>query len=366
MLLFTGITLGLGFLAKYQMLVAGLLMLIGIVAFAQKPLKVAFKRFSLAVVAAVLIVVPWIVVAYNVFRYQLFDQWFYAMSLGNPERAIYSTRYPIPIFYFIEMVWPYSHFHPISIFLYALCLLGLVFMVWRHRREDKFVLLWFSVVFVFFTCVANREWRYVTALFPALAISASVVILSFAGSLRNALRSTMLGSKKWLVKVSSVVLAVAVVGAMGYSAYDTYTFASDQQITVDIKGVASYVIENIEPGRAIMVLCPVNLFNYDTVQFYLWAQGDRSVDVLQYPELPADVYRPEFNITELIELCKENSVQYVMFFEYGNINRQYFDSDLTCQKIYEQLCFSDSFSEILEDQIFGEEFRHIFVMTFTG
>ena len=366
MLLLTGLMLGLGFLAKYQMLVAGLLMLISIVVFAQRPLKVVFKRFFLAIVAAVLVVVPWVLVAYRVFIYQLFGQWFYAMSLGNPERSVYSTRFPIPIFYFIEVVWPYSYFHPISVFLYVLCLSGLVFMVWRHRCEDKFVLLWFAVVFVFFTFISNREWRYVVALFPALAISASVVILSLGGYLRKVWTSFGSVNKKCLAKVTSVMLTVLVVGAMFYSVYESYTFVSDHQVNIEISEAVKYVTVNVEQGRAVMVLCAVNFFNYDMVQFYLWVHGDHDTAVFQYPFLPVDVYTPDFNVTELVGLCIENNVQYVLLFEFGDVNQYYFETELNSQGVYEQLCVSGSFLEVSDEQIFGESPRQIFVITFTG
>jgi 4-amino-4-deoxy-L-arabinose transferase-like glycosyltransferase len=366
MLLFVGLALGLGFLAKYQMLVVGVVMLLGIVLFAQKSLMAAFRRFSLAIVAAVLVVLPWILVAYNVYRNEMLSQWFYAMAVGNPERSVYSTRFPIPIFYFIEVVWPYSHFHPISVFVYTLCLAGLVFMFLRHRCADKFVLLWFVVIFVFFTVISNREWRYVVSLFPALAISAAVAILAFGGVLRRAWKKSFSVSKRCLVKVFSVIVTVMVVGAMLYSVYDAYTFVSGQQVVIDINGAANYVTTNIEFGRSVMVLCPVNFFNHDVVQFYLWAQGDRFTDVLHYPTLPADAYTPDFNVLELVELCKENNVQYVLLFEYGDMNMPYFGTDLNCQKVYEQLCYSGSFLQVTEEQTFGDSPRQIFVITFTG
>ena len=140
----------------------------------------------LLVVAAVLVVVPWIVIAYQVYASKIFSQWIYALQVGNPEKSVYSDRYPSPIFYFIEVVWPYNNFHPISIFIYILGLAGLGFLVWRHNKSDQFTVLWFAAVFIFFSLIANKEWRYVLPLFSALAISAAVLILFLYGKVDGA------------------------------------------------------------------------------------------------------------------------------------------------------------------------------------
>ncbi|MCL1970269.1 MAG: glycosyltransferase family 39 protein [Candidatus Bathyarchaeota archaeon] len=365
-LLFVGLTLGLGFLAKHQMLVTGLFMLLGVVFFAQKPLRAAFKRFSLAVVAACVFVVPWLLVAFRVYLYELFDRYFYVMTMGNPVRSLYSSRFPLPIFYFIEIVWPHSNFHPISVFVYVLCLAGLGFMVWRRSRGDKFVLLWFIVIFVFFTFVSNKDWRYVMPLFPALAISASVIVLSTGGFLRRAWRRATSVNRRFLVKFVGVIMSFMVAGAIVYSVYDTYCFVSEQQVTIDIDGAVNYVSVNIEPGRSVLVLCAVNHFNFDMVKFYLWVHGDMDTEVFQYPYLPADAYIPIFDVWELVDLCRENNVQYVLLYRYGGDSENYFWSDLTSQGVYEQLCLSGCFSEVLEEQKFGDSPREIHVITFTG
>jgi hypothetical protein len=36
---------------------------------------------------------------------------------------------------------------------------------YRRRKQDIFFLTWFIVMYVFFT-IPNRQWRYVTPLFP--------------------------------------------------------------------------------------------------------------------------------------------------------------------------------------------------------
>ena len=180
-LILAGLALGLGFLTKYQAIVAGVIMVVSLLFLARGQLKRAFSRFTLTVVTAVMVVIPWVVVAYQVYASKIFSQWLYALQVGNPEKSVYSDRYPSPIFYFIEIVWPYNGFHPISIFLYALGLAGLGVLVWRHNKSDKFALLWFASIFVFFSLIDNKEWRYVLPLFPALAISAAVLILFLYG-----------------------------------------------------------------------------------------------------------------------------------------------------------------------------------------
>ncbi len=124
-LFFSGFAVGLGFLTKYQAIIAGAIMVVSILFIARGQLKRIFSRFSIVIVTAFLVVIPWIVAAYQVYASKLFSQWLYALQVGNPEKAFYSDRYPAPIFYFIDMVWPYDTFHPISIFIYIVGLGGL-------------------------------------------------------------------------------------------------------------------------------------------------------------------------------------------------------------------------------------------------
>ena len=143
-LVLAGLAVGLGFLTKYQAVVAGVIMVVSIVFLARGQLKRAFSRFMLASCCSCVGVVPWIVIAYQVYASKIFSQWLYALQVGNPEKSVYSDRYPSPIFYFIDVVWPYNNFHPISIFIYIFGLAGLGFLVWRHNKSDKFTVIWFA------------------------------------------------------------------------------------------------------------------------------------------------------------------------------------------------------------------------------
>jgi 4-amino-4-deoxy-L-arabinose transferase-like glycosyltransferase len=368
MLLLSGLALGLGFLAKYQTpIIAGLIMICSIIVFARKTLKANFKKLAVGITAAALVISPWVIIAFQVYKSEFLGQWLYVLQEGNPGRSVYSTRFPLPIFYLIEMVWPHPDFHPISIFCYILGLAGLAYMAYRHRQQDKFVLLWFAVVYIFFTIVANKDWRYVVPLFPAVAIAASTLILSIGDTLQKALKKPRSNTvKKHLVKVTSVVLIAAMAGAMVYSVYDTYSFTIKSYTNIDIKGATNYAYNNIEENKSIMVLFSYNNFNKDMVQFFLWAEGDRDTEILQYPIQAVDAYIPNFDLAEFAEQCKQNNVQYIMFSEYGGATKPYYKTTLNLQEIYEQLCSSENFTTITREQTFGDEPRRIFVISFTG
>ena len=186
-----------------------------IVVLGRGQLKRLFSRFTLLIVAAVAVIVPWLIIVYNVLTSYVFSQWVYALQMGNPERSLYSLRFPMPIFYLVEMTWPYVDVHPISLLLYIVGLAGLGLFVWRRKQEDKFILVWFICVFVFFTVISNREWRYVLTLFPALAISASALILFAFDRLQGIWMHSLRVNRKKTAKVAAVLLIVFLSVAVG-------------------------------------------------------------------------------------------------------------------------------------------------------
>lgn len=368
MLLLSGVALGLGFLAKYQTpVIAGLIMICSIILFARKTLKANFKKLAIGITTAVLVIVPWVIIAYQVYKSEFLGQWLYVLQEGNPGRSVYSTRFPLPIFYFIEMIWPHPDFHPISILCYILGLAGLAYMAYKHRHQDKFILLWFAVVYIFFTIVSNKDWRYVTPLFPAIAIAASTLIVAIGEKIQNEWKKPRTNTiKKHLVKITSIVLIATIAGTMIYSVQDSYSFTTKSYINIDIKSATSYACNHLEEGKSIMVLFPFNNFNKDMVQFFLWAEDDRDTTVLQYPMQAVDAYVPNFDLDEFTEQCRQNNVQYIMFSEYGGATTPYYKTTLNLQQIYEQLHSSENFTEVKREQTFGDEPRRIFVISFTG
>jgi hypothetical protein len=96
------------------------------------------------------------------------------------------------------------------------------------------------------------------------------------------------------------------------------------------------------------------------VWFYLNSKSTSQTQVYQYPELAADAYSPEINITELVNYCQTNGTGYVMLYEYGG-TIQYFDSNLTEQTVYGML---NSTGRFTSQATFGIAPQRIFVLSF--
>jgi len=125
MLILTGIALGLGFLVKYQMVIGGIIILVSLLYFGRQRLTTKLSKFLIVLVVAGAVVAPWVILTYQQYATKMFGKWLYVAGMGNEERLAYSTRFPTPIFYLIEMTQPYPHIHPIYLPVYILALLGL-------------------------------------------------------------------------------------------------------------------------------------------------------------------------------------------------------------------------------------------------
>jgi len=360
-----GLAMGLGFLTKYQAIIAVVIMLLSILFLARGQLKRTLSRFTLLIVTTVMVAVPWIIIAYQVYAAKTLSQWLYALQIGNPEKSVYSDRYPSPIFYLIEVVWPYSNFHPISIFIYALALAGLGFLVWRHSKSDKFVLIWFVSIFVFFSLIDNKEWRYVLPMFSALAIASAVLILFLYSKVDGTWNRQLTANKKRNSKIAAGVLIALTAGAMVYSVYDAYSITAFFNIKIELESATVYAMDRMQNNQTIMVLSPFNFFSQDMVKFYLWKNGNNQIQTYQYPTLPVDTYTPTFNITELISQCKQYNVKFLFTYEEGG-TVPYYNTTLNLQQIYEQLYASGNFSQITQEATFGTNPRRILILTFIG
>jgi 4-amino-4-deoxy-L-arabinose transferase-like glycosyltransferase len=338
MLILCGLTLGVGFLAKYQILVAGLVMIAAILFLIRKKLRLRFSKFLVLPLIAVLVVVPWVLVLYQINGLGKFGELLYVVQEGGQDRAVYSARFPMPIFYLVEMTWPFNDIpvHPISLPLYIIGLCGLALWAYRRRAEDKFFLLWFIVVYVFFTLIPNKQWRYVTPLFPVLAISAASFIFFVYGKIGAVWKSGQASVSKNRVRKIAAALSVALAAsAIIYSSYNAYQMTARDQIHIPIEEATSYAASHMSGNESIMVLLAFNLFNQDMVRFYLPARQASQIQVLQYPELPIDSFAYTFNVTELVLLCQENNVKYVFLYEHADIMEVYIKLENSTRFAYE-------------------------------
>jgi 4-amino-4-deoxy-L-arabinose transferase-like glycosyltransferase len=362
-LILCGIALGVGFLAKYQILVAGIVMIAVILFLGRNKLRTRFSKFAVLPLIAILVVVPWVLVLYDINGLGKFGQLLYVVQEGGQDRAVYSTRFPAPIFYLIEMTWPFPDVpvHPISLPLYILGLLGLGLWAYRRKTEDKFFLIWFITVYVFFTLIPNRQWRYVTPLFPVLAISAASFITFVYHKAAVAWKNRLISlNRKHAIRVAAGLFIILAASAVIYSSNEAYQMVARDQIHIPIEEATNYAANRMNQNESIMVVCATNFYNLDMVKFYLQADEFRQNQVFQYPEMPVDAFTPNFDVNELISLCEEHDVKYVFLYEYG-ATFPYFNSTLTLHEVYMTLLKSGRFTYA---DIVGDSPRTISILSF--
>ena len=360
MLILTGITLGLGFLVKYQMVIGGIIILVSMVYFGKQRLTTKLSKFLIILIVAGAVIAPWVILTYQQYATKMFGKWLYVAGMGNEERLAYSTRFPTPIFYLIEMTKPYPHIHPIYFPVYILALLGLGLWLWRRSESDKFSLITFAVVYLVFTIITSKDWRYITLVFPILAVSASELILFLWDKAKDRLRAPHLSFRqKNLTKVAAAVLVVALSVSVIYSSWEAYVWVEFDHVNIPIDDASEYVVKNVTADEKIVVLCAGNYFSADMVEFYLLLSDPDQEQPMQYPELAVDAYKPSFNFTWLIESSEASNVKYLLLFEHGNIT--YYESDLRSHDVLEAMLDTDRF--VVEKE-FGTFPRRIYILRF--
>lgn len=360
-LILSALALGIGFLTKYQIVVAGIVMAVAILWLCKDRLRARFSKFTLLALAAVLIAVPWLFVI----GFGRGSDLLYAITAGGEDRVAYSQRFgpfALPVFYLIEMTWPYFNTHPIFLPLFVFGLLGLGLFAWRRKTEDKFFLAWFVIVYLFFTFIPNKQWRYVVPLFPVLAISAGSFLMFSFGKLQNAWKSIAVSlNRRRLVKIAAVALAVFTAGSIVYSFYDGYQWTARYFINIPIQQATDFAASQVNQNQSIAVLCPNNSFDDDMVRFFLEANESRRNQVWQYPALAVDAFTPDFNASQLVSLCEEYNTKILLLYEYGQ-TAPYFNSTLTTVQVWESMNSTGRFGYVT---YFGQSPRAIYVLSFT-
>jgi len=360
LLLLSGVAMGLGFIAKYQVLVGGIVMLVSIFLMWRERIPNKLGKFLLIAIIAVAVVLPWFFFVYQQYASETIGDWFYAIQVGNEERASYSGRFFSPIFYLIEMAYPYGHIHPISPPLYIIGLFGLGFLLWRRRREDKFSLIWFFVVYSVFTLIPNKDWRYVTPVFPILAVSASEFILYMWDKLKDGLRAYKTSLHRMSTpKIAAAVFALLIGASLVYSWGNTYSWVEQEHAYIPMKEVTQYVSENSALNETVVVLFMGNFFSMDMVKFYLQRYDSGERELWPYPKDAADAYEPVLNETFLIERCEASNVKYLLLYEHGDEN--YCHSDWKSYYVLDRLVLSGRFTC---ETAFGDYPRRMVIIRF--
>ncbi|MCW4030102.1 MAG: glycosyltransferase family 39 protein [Candidatus Bathyarchaeota archaeon] len=372
------VAFALGVATKYQTVIALVVAAVALAVLGRGYLMEKFRTVPRLILAVLAVVVPLAALFYGLYSAGMLNQWLYALNIGNPDKSLYSTgvgRFPswydglpswvqVPIFYLIELAAQYPTVHPISVVLYVLGLAGLVGLALRHKTQDKYLLIWFIVVYVFFTAIPNREWRYLIPLFPVLAIAASNLVVSGLGWLQKTWRLPHLSVPKRMLMQGAAcgLIAVTLVG-FAFSVGDAYSISENYQVELPIGDAVSYVTSHLSEGENVMVLCPFNLMDQSIVWFYLNQNSPTPIGVYQFPAEPVDTYTPNFNMTQLINQCEANHIKYLLVDEYGGAKYHYFGTTLSFPDFNQTLMATGRFH--YEPTVFWEEPGRIFVLTFS-
>jgi 4-amino-4-deoxy-L-arabinose transferase-like glycosyltransferase len=370
-LLFSGLALGIGVLAKYQIIVAAIAMILSILLLCRKRLKISLAKFLLIFVVVVLVVVPWFVMIYHYDGVTKFETLQYVMSEGGQDRPAYSNRFqPTPVYYLVEMTWPFNDIpvHPISLPIFVLGLCGLGMFAYRRKKQDIFFLTWFVVVYVFFTIIPNRQWRYVTPLFPILAISAACFIMFLYGrvSVWNPQHVGIKADRS--KKLAAAFFIVLVASAVAYASYDSYQMTSRDQIHIPIQEATNYLASHMDQNQSAVLVCAFNLLDQNMFRFYLPQNISRD-QIWQYPDLAVDAFTPNFSITEFVSLCQERNVKYIILFDWGP-HTTFFNTTLDYAQV-QTLVYNTGRFDVPTDRPFFGDFANnkgfrLFLVRFLG
>jgi 4-amino-4-deoxy-L-arabinose transferase-like glycosyltransferase len=362
-LILSMVAFGAGVAVKYQVLiVAPIIMFVSMLVFGKRDfLKSQTQKFlhSRRIWIAVFILGIAVVLFYAFYSSGLLSVWLSAMQTTNGDPTWYSNPVFTPIFYLINLVMPYWNQRPISFLFYGLSLAGLVFFAFRRKPQDKYLLVWFLATYAIFTLIPNRQWRYVSLMFPVLAIAAAEVTASIYNRAQKVWQSTKTSvNRKRLAKFSAVILLVFVVSGVFVSSMDAYVWSLNDQDIVPIEPAADYIRTHPLKDQSVIVIFTYNLFSRDMAWFYLNRQSSFDMPVYHYPDTDAEIR--SFNATDFANFCETNRTGYVMLYEFGG-NNTYYNSPLTFEHITAMLNDTGRFSLQAE---FGQKPYRMFVYGF--
>jgi hypothetical protein len=323
----------------------------------------------LVIVACV--VAPWFLMIYHYNGVTKFETIQYVMSEGGQDRPAYSNRFqPLPVYYLVEMTWPFNDIpvHPISLPILILGLAGLGLFAYRRSRQDIFFLTWFIVVYAFFTLIPNRQWRYVTPLFPILAIAAACFILFLYGKLSR-WRPRQIGIKgARQKKLASILFIGLIASAVVYSSAEAYQMTVRDENHIPIEEATAYLAGHLDKNQTAVLVCPFNLLDQDMFRFYL-PENMSSEQIWKYPARAVDAFTPNFDIDEFVSLCQQRNVKYIILFDFGIYNK-FFNSTLDSTQVKAMIADSGRFGDPLDQPFWGDFYgsygNRLFLVRFLG
>ena len=363
-LILSGLALGIGILAKYQILVAALAMLVSILVLCRKRLKISLAKLIVIALIAILVVVPWFVMIYQFAGSARFQDIMYVVQVGGQNRPSYSNRFFLPVFYLIEMSAPFNGapVNPVSVPIMALGLCGLGLFAYRRKKQDVFLLTWFIVVYAFFTAIPDRQWRYVDVLFPILAVSAASFIAFLYGKVRTWKPKTLGVSDSRLKELAAGLFIFLAASAIAYSGYNAYQMTARDEINIPIQAATNYLVGHLGQNQSAVIVCASNLLYQDMFWFYLPANMTES-QIWQYPELPVDTFTPNFNITQFLNLCEQQNVKYIILYDYGS-NTPFYNTTLNYADILQMIYNTGRFGVPTDQPFFGQMPHRLFLVRF--
>ncbi len=363
-LLLSAVALGIGILAEYEILVAAVAMVISVLFFCRKKLKISMTKLIILLIIVAVVAAPWFIMVFQADGATKFQTLEYVIQSGDQNRPVYSNRFFTPVFYLIEMTWPFNGVpvNPISLPIFILGLCGLGLFAYRRKKQDVFLLTWFMAVYVFFTLIPNRQWRYVTPLFPILAISAACFIMFLYGQIQAWKPQHMgLGRERYR-KLAGALFLVLVASTVFYSGYNAYQMTARDEIGIPIQQATDYLAGHMTQNQSAVIVCAFNLLDQDMFRFYLPANMSE-YQIWQYPELAVDAYTPNFNVTEFVNLCEQNNVKYIILYDYG-ANTQFYNTTLTYANILQMIFATGRFGVPTDQPFFGQMPNRLFLVRF--
>jgi 4-amino-4-deoxy-L-arabinose transferase-like glycosyltransferase len=363
-LVFSGIVLGIGILAKYQMAVAAVAMALSVLVLSRKRLKINLAKLIAIFVIAILVVAPWFLLVYQIDGQTKFQTITSVLESGSQNTPAYSNRFFIPVYYLVELTSPFQDIavHPISIPIMILGLAGLGLFAYRRKKQDIFLLTWFLAVYVFFTVIPNRQWRYVDSVFPILAISAAGFLIFLYGKIRSWQPMQINPGRIPLKKLATALFIFLAASTILYSANDAYQMTIRDETSIPIAETTAYLASHLDQNLSAVLVCSFNLLDQDMFRFYLPATISTN-RIWQYPSLAVDAYTIDFNITQFINLCEQRNVKYLILYDYGS-NTQFYNTTLTYAEILQIIYNTGRFGVPTDQPFFGQMPNRLFLVRF--